>query len=89
MRVRLSIDVDERDRYVIAKYFGDGVRATRLQVRQFTTGAVRSAVRANADALRGRQRSVARRLEAADGSDLVDELTPPREHQLNLLDGAK
>lgn len=90
MRCRIVIDVDERERYVIAKYFGDGTRATRTQVRAFAAGAVRSAVRAHADAFGGRQRATAARLrtKGAEG-EAGAELAMPREYQLNLLDGAK
>lgn len=91
MRVRLVVDVDPRERYVIAKYFGDGGRrATRTQVRAFVKGAIKTAVRTQADAFVGRQRTIARKLrdakhEEGDGK----ELTMPRENQLNMLDGAK
>ena len=90
MRVRLIIDVDKRDRDVIAKYFGEGTRATRTQVREFASGAVRTAVRQHAEAFAGRQRATVKRLkDVGEEGEAGSELAMPREHQLNMLDGAK
>lgn len=98
MRVRLSLDVDDRDRYVIAKYYGAlrghatgsrivRTRATRAQVRTFVAGALRSTVREHAEAFRGRQRTIVRRLAARPGLATADGLRAPAERQLNLLAG--
>lgn len=89
MRVRMTLDVDERDRYVVARYFGKGaVRATRAQVRAFAAGAFRYAVREHADAFHGRQRATVRRLAAGSPERGNAEIRPPAEKQLNLLAGA-
>jgi len=90
-----TVDVDDLDRYVIAKYFGsEKPRASRKEVRAFARAALRTALRNHADGLRGRARAtatrlgVARVLEADDGGR-EQPLAEPRERQLNLLDGAK
>lgn len=89
MRVRLTVEVDDRDRYVIAKYFGDtdSARATRSQTRGFVAAALRSAVREHGDALRGRQRAVVVRLASGESRTLGEELREPSEKQLSLLAG--
>jgi len=91
MKVRLTVDLDDRDRYVIAKYFGvTSARATRKQAKEFVQGAVRTAVREQGSALRSRQRSTVKRLETArDEVVAPPELRQPREKQLSLLNGAK
>jgi len=91
VRVRLSVDLDARDRYVIARYFGPSgpARATRVQARAFVTGAVRSAIREHADAFRGRQRATVKRLAQGLPPELRGaELRAPVEKQLSLLSGA-
>lgn len=70
MKVQLSLDVDERTRYVIAKYFaaaGDSkdkarTRATRAQVRRFAAAALQVAIKERAASLHRRQRATADRL---------------------------
>ena len=86
-----TVDVDDRDRYVIAKYYGAAKRrASRREVRAFARGALRTAIRAQAWALTGRARATAARLEQTTGGAAVEPpLAEPRERQLNLLDGAK
>ena len=84
MKVRLAVDVDERQRFVIAKYFKDARnRATREQVRAFVAGALVSAVREQADALRPRQRKTAVRLGAGKPEQLA--LREPDEKQSTRL----
>lgn len=88
MKVRLTVDLNGYERYVIARYFGHGPsRASRQQARAFVQGAVRSAVRERADAMRGRQRATARRLAAGDPEPAERPLRDPEEKQLNLLAG--
>lgn len=91
MKVNLTVELDDRDRYVISKYFGlPKSRAGRAKCREFIRGAVRTAVRENADALRGRQKAAARRLaEGAPPREHAAELNPPKEKQLSLLNGAQ
>lgn len=69
MKVQLTLDVDARTRYVIAKYFAKAggrdetrTRATRPQVRRFAAAALQLAVKEHAAALRRRQRTTAERL---------------------------
>lgn len=89
MKVNLTVDLDERDRYVIAKYFGvPDARAVRRLCRDFVRGAVRTAVREQQGALRGRQRAAAKRLAEGHPAEHGPELTPPKEKQLSLLNGA-
>ena len=92
VKVRLTLDVGDYERYVIAKYFGEAstevkdrerYRATRKQVTRFTYAALRSAVRDQKERLRGRQRTIAQRL--ADGKAVGETLAPPRERQLALI----
>lgn len=95
MKVNLSVDVDDRDRYTIAKYFAlcsevpadrTRVRATRAQVRRFLKGALRSAIKEQVANLRGREKATAARL--AEGPRAVvetEELKPPREKQESLV----
>lgn len=86
MKVRLTLTVDARTRYVVSRYFGDKrTRATREQVRAFAEGALASAVREHADALRGRSRLVAARL--AEGRPSGEPLRDPDEKQMSLFAG--
>lgn len=71
MKVRITLDVDEYERFVIARYFGAAAadqkdrarpRATRAQCRRFARAAVRSMVREQAAGLYGRARTTAQRL---------------------------
>ncbi len=91
MKVNLTVELDDRDRYVIAKYFGiPEARAVRRLCREFVRGAVRTAVREHQDALRGRQRASARRLAAGrTDANTGPELRQPKEKQLSLLNGAQ
>lgn len=71
MRVRLTLDVDELTRYVVARHFRveDGskrTRATRGQVKRFVDRAVRDAVADRLGTMGGRARAVARRLQAGE-----------------------
>lgn len=91
MKVSLgTVELDARDRFTIAKYFGKGSRCTRKQARAFALGALRTAVREHGEALNGRSRAAFKRL--SDGRPLrsaYSELTPPTEKQLSLLTGEK
>jgi hypothetical protein len=83
MRVRLSVDVGPRARYVIAKYFGgDETRATREQVRRFVLGALESALREQTTTLRRRQQSHASRL--PEEHEIAAPLREPDEKQMSL-----
>lgn len=85
MRVRVTIGVDARQRYVIAKYFGTArSRATRAEVRAFTKAAVVSAVREQLDAMTEAKRAVAQRLEGVETWDVVP-LREPKEKQTSLV----
>lgn len=70
MRVRLSVDVDDLDRYLIARHFrtAEGgkprTRATRAQVRRFLIVALNTVLGDQAQAARGRAKGVVRRLKA-------------------------
>jgi hypothetical protein len=84
--------VDERDRYIIAKYYDTPEqpatrrnRATRRQVRSFAAQALASALREQAENFRGRRAAAVRRLEDAPSSAPRQELTRPPERQLSLL----
>lgn len=83
----MTLDVDERQRFVVAKYFEGASgrsRATRQQVAAFALGAFRTAIRDHGDALRGRAASTAKRLaegRPADNDGLID----PVEHQPSLF----
>jgi hypothetical protein len=90
MKVNITLELDDRDRYVIAKYFGVAdTRAKRRLCRDFIRGALRTAVRENADALRGRQRAAAKRLAEGRPPAKDAELAAPRDKQLSLLNGAQ
>jgi hypothetical protein len=69
MRVRLTLDVDDLTRFVVARYFraiqNDGrkrTRSTRAQVRLFAQAAMRDAVSDRIAAMDSRGKAVARRL---------------------------
>ena len=79
------LDVDARDRFVVAKYFGRGTRATREMVRAFAAGALHAQVCEHGEALAGRSRSAYQKL--ANVAPARPGLAPPREHQLSLLSG--
>ena len=89
MKVSLgTIDVDDRDRYVVAKYFAavddsDRTRATRKQVRAFAKDAFRTHVSEQAGALKRRERNVAARL--SEGKPVEHGLREPAEKQLSLF----
>ena len=95
MKVCLTLDVGDYDRYVIAKFFApvettaagkSRLRATRSQVRRFAQSALATAVKMQAQDLPSRSRSTARRLEA--GTARVHEtLPPPSEEQRHLQCG--
>lgn len=72
MRVRFSLDFDPRELYVIArvadkdpetkKKMKGRTYAQRVEARSFAIGAIRRMIREHAEALRGQQRTVERRL---------------------------
>lgn len=83
-----TIDVDDRDRYVIAKYFAAvedsaRTRATRKQVRLFARDAFRTHIAEHANALKRRERNVAARL--SEGKPVEHGLREPAEKQLSLF----
>lgn len=94
MKVRLTLDVDAHQRYVIARYFRPAAasdkradrtrtRATRTQVKRFVETAVRSAVKEREDELDAKGRTAARRLREpvpVQGELLIE----PREKQRGL-----
>lgn len=96
MKVRLVLDVNAFERYVIARYFRPvainaiptdrtRTRATRKQVRRFVTAALKSAVREQAqDVLDARARTVADRLRLPKGHCTDEHLTEPKEKQKGL-----
>ena len=86
MRVVLRLNVDDRERYVIAKALREtGSRATRKQVRYFAEAALRATARRHADALTRRQRAAAER--AAEDREAPEPVVPePSEIQLELWD---
>lgn len=96
MKVRITIDVDDYARFVIAKYFavaaakdttdGQRVRATRAQVKRFLTSALKTAIKEQEDGLRGRTRGAARKLrEGKSDGPVVEPLRPSTsEHQQSL-----
>lgn len=80
MRVRVTVTVGDRSRYVIAKYFGSrGARATRAQVRAFVESALVSGVRQHGDDLSRRQRAAAARINSDGGES--EPLREPSEKQ--------
>lgn len=88
MKVRLTVAIDDRERYIISKYFEAAgepkrARATRDQVRRFVSGAVGAVVREQAAAFKRRQRSTAARL--ADGTPQRVAIPRTPEHQLDLF----
>lgn len=93
MKVRLTLDVDAYQRFVIAKYFRPvpatradrtRTRATRAQVKRFAEAALRSAVKEREGELDAKGRSAARRLRepALVQGELLRE---PREKQRGLV----
>lgn len=68
MRTRIALDVDDLDRYLIARYFATAEsekprnRATRAQVRRYAVAAINAALRDASDAARGRTKSTVRRM---------------------------
>ena len=95
MKVRTLVEVNERQRLVIAKFFGaaapegsrDAVRtrATRKQVKRFVAHAVEVAVAEHTQVLRGRARAAAARLALPAGTEPEQlPLPEPKEKQLNL-----
>lgn len=92
MRVKITVEVDAADRYVVAAYFRpvatdkkDKVRsrATRAQVRRFVQGALRSAIKEQAGSLHGHTRATARRLREGRTGE-PEALVPPPEQQGSL-----
>lgn len=89
--------VDDRDRYVIQKYFekfdrtaagpAGRSRASRISVRRFIEGAVRLAIREQSEALKKQQRRVAARLADPERAKVsrTRELSVPDERQMDLL----
>ena len=95
MKVRLTLEVDDHQRFVIAKFFApaaagktdrERTRATRAQVRRFAIAALRKVVKDQASELRSqRSRAAARRLtDGAQPVPLADAIPSPREEQGNL-----
>lgn len=91
MRTRLTLDIGDYERFVIAKYFSRApeqpndklrTRARRKQVVRFAQAALRAAVREQAENLRGRERTTARRLANPQVKD--EELVRPDERQPTL-----
>ena len=95
MKVRLLLTVDDRDRYVVAKVCDRDPEtrrklrtyATRAEVRTFAVGAIRRMLREHAEALRGRERAVERRLAAGEKIERHEpEVPAPDERQSFLFD---
>lgn len=95
MKVRLTLDVDAADRFVIAKFFATAaasksidrrrLRATRAQVRWFAQAALRTHVGEQAERLRGKSRAVARRLlngESVTPRELAETLPPAEQRSI-------
>lgn len=95
MKTRITLTLSDYERYVIARYWGVAAteakdqkrpRATRNQVRAFAHAAIKAAVKEQADAMRGRQKSTVERLKQGKPEpDNVLELVRPRERQPNLV----
>lgn len=90
MKVRLTLEVDEFERFVIAKYFAPVTdkktsRAPRKQVMTFAKGAVRSAVLEHVTILRGRPHATANRLKDGSPKPITEELKKPDESQRPLF----
>lgn len=91
MKTRLTLNVDDHARLVIAKYFAPvshgadrtRTRATRAQVRRFAEAAVATAVREHATVLRGRTLAAAYRL--LSGNKSSETLAPPDGWQQGVL----
>lgn len=95
MKVRMVLEVNERQRLVIAKFFGAAAptdsrdaartRATRKQVKRFVGHALEAAVTDHTQLLRGRARAAAARLALPPGEQPEQLVLPePREKQLTL-----
>jgi len=95
MKVRALVEVNERQRLVIAKFFGAAAepgsreavrtRATRKQVKRFVAHAVEAAVAEHTQVLRGRARAAAARLALPAGTEPEQMPLPePKEKQLSL-----
>lgn len=92
MRVRLTLDVSEHERFVVAKYFAPAseagsvdryrLRATRKQVQRFVLAALAKAIKDQTNDLPARSRSAARKL--AEGRPPTETLAPPKEEQRSL-----
>ena len=82
VKVRLLVEVGDYERFVISKYWAPvsaGIdrtrtRGTRAQVRRFISAALKSAVKEQASAFRGRTRSAARRLQQPEGHRTTESL---------------
>jgi hypothetical protein len=94
VKVRITVDVSEHDRLVIAKFFAAAAstprdkartRATRAQVKQFLKSALRTSVKDYATDLRGRSRAAAARLKLGSVTFDAPLLPEPREKQQRLL----
>lgn len=96
MKVRAVVNVNERQRLVIAKFFAaaapadsrDAVRtrATRRQVKRFLDHALEQAVAEYTQVLRGRTRAAAARLALPAGTEPEQlPLPEPKEKQLSLI----
>jgi hypothetical protein len=90
MKVRLTIEVGDRARFVVAKYWAPvssgadrtRTRASRAQVRRFIEAALRTAINDQAAALRGRSRATAKRL--AEPKVEPETLREPAEQQMSI-----
>jgi len=95
MKVRMLVEVNQRQRLVIAKFFGAAApegdrdrartRATRKQVKRFVGHAIEQAVLEHTHVLRGRARAAAARLALPPGEQPEQMALPePAEKQLTL-----
>lgn len=96
MKVRALVNVNERQRLVIAKFFAAAAppdsrdatrtRATRKQVKRFIAHALEAAVADHTQLLRGRSRAAAARLALPAGTEPEQlPLPEPKEKQLSLI----
>ena len=95
MRVRLTVNVSDAERYIIAQYFNryerDSTprprsRATRAQTASFTRAALFLALKDHRDAMRGRSAKVVERLMTGRIRAVQHVLIPARERNGNLFE---
>jgi hypothetical protein len=93
MKVRMTLDISEAERYLIATYFRDHgevaqrgrMRATRAQVKRYIEAALKLALRERRDGANGRTRTIAARIALGAVLDAGERIERPAERTGNLF----